>query len=208
MCDLALTHISAEALGAETPRSLCQRLEEGRPAFLSFLKDCGLKLSDRQGLANALGKAQREGKLNLGKAVASVSSESVAKPAETPDEIEIVGPPAAAETLLLQPAAATDQAETPAAADRAESSAAPIVRLYAVSDVHWDYEANQAWLDALPHGAHRTDAIILAGDLSHVPAMIEQCLRRLYVCRRSKVFTTLLARPPTAKVPSSILSLE
>ena len=35
-----------------------------RPTFLSLLKECGVaKLSDRQALSNALGRARREGKL-------------------------------------------------------------------------------------------------------------------------------------------------
>ena len=55
---------------------------------------------------------------------------------------------------------------------------APATALYAVSDLHWDYEKNRAWVDMMPFGVHHSDAIILAGDISHDPALIEGCLRR------------------------------
>ena len=164
--NLTLAHISAEALGAETPQSLCQRLEEGRPAFLGFLKDCGLKLSDRQAFANALGKAQREGKLGFGEPALVVAAEAGTK--ASVGEATANGAETQDETKAKQ-AAAADQAES--------SESAATIRLYAVSDLHWDYEANHAWIDALPRGHHSADAIILAGDLSHEPAKIEQCLR-------------------------------
>jgi len=65
----------------------------------------------------------------------------------------------------------------PVAANENSGSSAT-VRLYAISDLHWDYQKNRTWLDALPAGAHRSDAIILAGDITHVCADLESCLRR------------------------------
>ncbi|KAL1527515.1 hypothetical protein AB1Y20_008905 [Prymnesium parvum] len=50
-------------------------------------------------------------------------------------------------------------------------------RLYAVSDLHWDHPENRAWLEKLQPLAHADDAIILAGDISHRPSVIEECLR-------------------------------
>ena len=66
----------------------------------------------------------------------------------------------------------------PAGAVSENSSSSATVRLYAISDLHWDYQKNRTWLDALPSGAHRSDAIILAGDITHVCADLESCLRR------------------------------
>ena len=71
----------------------------------------------------------------------------------------------------------TGGATRPVAANENSGSSAT-VRLYAISDLHWDYQKNRTWLDALPAGAHRSDAIILAGDITHVCADLESCLRR------------------------------
>jgi predicted phosphodiesterase len=40
------------------------------------------------------------------------------------------------------------------------------VRIFALSDVHVDYPANRAWLEALPGADHAGDALLLAGDVS------------------------------------------
>jgi len=49
-------------------------------------------------------------------------------------------------------------------------------KLYAVSDLHWDHEANQSWLHRIPDGSHMDDAIIVAGDITHKMDMFRDCL--------------------------------
>ena len=51
------------------------------------------------------------------------------------------------------------------------------MRLYAVSDLHWDHAENKSWAEALHDCAHAGDAIIIAGDIGHRAADIESCLR-------------------------------
>ena len=58
--DASLTHLSG-ALGDCTLEESCELLnQQGRPAFLAHLKQLGVNgLSDRQKIANALGKVAR-----------------------------------------------------------------------------------------------------------------------------------------------------
>jgi predicted phosphodiesterase len=43
----------------------------------------------------------------------------------------------------------------------------PRTRVFALSDLHVDYQENMAWIQALSPGEYRNDALILAGDVSH-----------------------------------------
>lgn len=53
------------------------------------------------------------------------------------------------------------------------------MRLFAVSDLHVDYPDNAQWVRSLSRWDHRDDALILAGDISHRPALLAECLGTL-----------------------------
>ncbi len=53
------------------------------------------------------------------------------------------------------------------------------MRLFAVSDLHVDYEANAAWIEALSRQDYRDDVLIVAGDLSHQQARLLGALSAL-----------------------------
>lgn len=53
------------------------------------------------------------------------------------------------------------------------------MRLFAVSDLHVDYQPNVAWIDSLSMADYRDDALIVAGDLSHRQALVLASLAAL-----------------------------
>ncbi len=55
----------------------------------------------------------------------------------------------------------------------------PRRRLFAVSDIHTDEEANRRWCEGLSPTAFRDDGLILAGDVSEDVAQLEETLRLL-----------------------------
>lgn len=50
------------------------------------------------------------------------------------------------------------------------------MRVFGLSDVHVDYEANLDWVDELSRQDYQADAVIVAGDLSHKLALTQRCL--------------------------------
>lgn len=52
-------------------------------------------------------------------------------------------------------------------------------RLMAVSDLHVDYARNRLWVEELAAGDTGTTALLVAGDISHQLALVEQTLRLL-----------------------------
>lgn len=53
------------------------------------------------------------------------------------------------------------------------------MRVYAVSDIHIDYEGNAKWLARISRSDHKDDILILAGDVSDDPRLLEWCFREL-----------------------------
>lgn len=53
------------------------------------------------------------------------------------------------------------------------------MRVFALSDIHVDYEANMKWVQGLSRADHQDDLLILAGDVSHRQALLGQCLEAL-----------------------------
>lgn len=53
------------------------------------------------------------------------------------------------------------------------------MRVFAISDLHVDYELNREWIGQLSTSDHREDVLILAGDISDSLARLEWCLDRL-----------------------------
>lgn len=60
------------------------------------------------------------------------------------------------------------------------------MRVFALSDVHFDYEVNAIWVGELSNFDYRDDVLILAGDLTHKLSQLGSCLRAL-VARFKKV---------------------
>ncbi len=50
-------------------------------------------------------------------------------------------------------------------------------RVFAISDVHVDYPVNQAWLRGLSVHEYQNDILILAGDISDAPSLLELCFQ-------------------------------
>ena len=59
----------------------------------------------------------------------------------------------------------------------AGSGPAPAPKVYAISDVHTDHDANWQWVLSLSRTAYVHDALILAGDVSDDTAVLEATLR-------------------------------
>src|SRR5688572_23460233 len=59
------------------------------------------------------------------------------------------------------------------------STPSPAPRLFAISDVHADIQANRAWLYALSTEAYRHDTLILAGDVCDNLAVLRDTLTHL-----------------------------
>lgn len=60
------------------------------------------------------------------------------------------------------------------------------MRIFALSDIHVDYEANARWIDDLSLADYRDDVLILAGDVSDTLRLLEWCLRS-FAARFKKV---------------------
>jgi predicted phosphodiesterase len=60
------------------------------------------------------------------------------------------------------------------------------MRIFAVSDVHADYDANAKWVSDLSSWDHRDDILILAGDVTDSLPLLGSCLRK-FVARFRKV---------------------
>ncbi len=54
-----------------------------------------------------------------------------------------------------------------------------LMRIFAISDVHVDYDVNLKWVHSLSQFDHRDDLLILAGDVSHKQALLAECLSAL-----------------------------
>jgi hypothetical protein len=85
------------------------------------------------------------------------------------------------------------------------------MRVFAVSDLHVDYEANARWVTALSLSDYRDDVLILAGDVSDSLTRLDECLRQL-----THRFKTVLYTPGNhelwvlrdACVPDSLAKLR
>ena len=53
------------------------------------------------------------------------------------------------------------------------------MRIFALSDIHADYEPNMAWVHQLSRGEYVDDLLILAGDVSHKRELLDECLTAL-----------------------------
>lgn len=53
------------------------------------------------------------------------------------------------------------------------------MKVFAISDIHVDYQASRQWLLGLSSLDYRKDTLILAGDLTDDLLLLEQCLRSL-----------------------------
>ena len=53
------------------------------------------------------------------------------------------------------------------------------MRIFAVSDLHTDFPANRDIVDGISRQDHTSDALIVAGDLSHLPEVFEDTLETL-----------------------------
>jgi predicted phosphodiesterase len=62
------------------------------------------------------------------------------------------------------------------------------VRVFALSDVHFDFEVNARWVDELSNLDYRDDALILAGDVTHKLSQLASCLRALVARFRKVLF--------------------
>ncbi|SEF29792.1 metallophosphoesterase [Variovorax sp. NFACC27] len=52
------------------------------------------------------------------------------------------------------------------------------MRVFALSDIHVDYEANARWVESLSRSDYRDDVLLLAGDVSDSVVLLERCLRQ------------------------------
>jgi predicted phosphodiesterase len=53
------------------------------------------------------------------------------------------------------------------------------MRIFAISDVHVDYDSNARWLGQLSATEYQDDVLILAGDVSDTSSLLEWCLNTL-----------------------------
>ena len=53
------------------------------------------------------------------------------------------------------------------------------MRIFAISDLHADYQVNRAWIDALSRHDYRDDVLILAGDIADSIDTLGRCLDAL-----------------------------
>jgi predicted phosphodiesterase len=56
------------------------------------------------------------------------------------------------------------------------------VRVYAISDIHFDYDINACWVEELSLSYFQEDLLILAGDISHDIYRLRTCIQQL--CQR------------------------
>jgi hypothetical protein len=73
--------------------------------------------------------------------------------------------------------AALAETTVPAKPVLAAAARRRVTRLYALSDLHWDFAENRKWLDKVSDGSHMDDAVVLAGDITHKMDQFEDCLR-------------------------------
>jgi predicted phosphodiesterase len=50
------------------------------------------------------------------------------------------------------------------------------MRVFAISDIHVDYDVNMRWVHGLSDADYRDDLLILAGDVTHRPRLLAECL--------------------------------
>lgn len=62
------------------------------------------------------------------------------------------------------------------------------MRVFAVSDIHVDYAQNLTWVQGLSRSDYRDDVLILAGDVSHRPALLGTALEALAQCFHRVLF--------------------
>jgi predicted phosphodiesterase len=53
------------------------------------------------------------------------------------------------------------------------------MRIFALSDIHVDYDSNARWLSKLSASDYQDDVLILAGDISDIPSLLEYCFKTL-----------------------------
>ena len=53
------------------------------------------------------------------------------------------------------------------------------MRVFAISDLHLDYEKNAAWFYSLSGEDYKNDLLILAGDISDNIKLLEMCFNQL-----------------------------
>lgn len=76
------------------------------------------------------------------------------------------------------------------------------MRVFAVSDVHVDYDVNAKWVQELSHADYRDDLLILAGDVTHHLSQLAGCLDALVRRFRKVLFVPgnhdvwVLGEPP------------
>lgn len=63
------------------------------------------------------------------------------------------------------------------------------MRIFALSDLHLDYDENLRWLNQLSELDYRDDTLILAGDISDNPKLLEKGLARLRSCFAEVLYT-------------------
>ena len=157
LSEAGLAHLS-ELLRPLTLKECISQLDDSRTAFLSTLKNLGCdKLPERQAVANAIGKAQRLGRLAAGSEVSSEMS-----------SIDRGG---------------AYHRSTPAVGEASATTPSPLLqqpRIWLVSDVHTDHKDNMEWLTQLE--SHGGDVLVLAGDISHDLKVIEATLRGFVRC--------------------------
>jgi 3',5'-cyclic AMP phosphodiesterase CpdA len=64
------------------------------------------------------------------------------------------------------------------------------VRIFALSDIHIDYDVNAKWIANLSIAEYRDDVLILAGDVTDTRRLLEWCL-----CALAKRFKKVLFTP-------------
>lgn len=62
------------------------------------------------------------------------------------------------------------------------------MRIFALSDIHADYDANARWLANLSSADYRNDVLILAGDVTDNASLLEWCLTTLAKCFQQVLF--------------------
>jgi predicted phosphodiesterase len=55
----------------------------------------------------------------------------------------------------------------------------PQMRVFALSDIHIDYSENARWVANLSRGEYQDDVLILAGDVTDTPSLLDWCLSTL-----------------------------
>lgn len=62
------------------------------------------------------------------------------------------------------------------------------VRVFAISDIHVDYEQNMAWVKNLSRQDFQNDILIVAGDISHKRFLFVACIESLVACFKQVLF--------------------